>query len=53
MILFRSRMHYPDPAKQAVVDRYNQFFDENERGARADWGEIFAELIAAYVDAKK
>lgn len=51
MNLKRSRKFYREPEKQAVVDRYNEMFDEKS-GQEADWGEIFAELIEAYIKAK-
>lgn len=39
--------------KQAVVDRYNQLYDQHKgTGAVVDWGELFAELVDAYCQAE-
>lgn len=51
MTLDQSYRVYTDKAKQAVIDRYNALRLERSR-KNVDWGELFAELIAAYVKAK-
>jgi hypothetical protein len=52
MWLQRSKMKYDDPARQAVVDWYNRKFDANST-KEADWGEILAEAVHAYMTAPK
>ena len=50
LYLLRSKKEYPaHPAKQAVVDRFNAIYAENQGSAQqVDWAELFAELIDAY-----
>lgn len=52
MYIARSQKHYDDARKAAVVSRLNRFIGEHTSG-QADWGELFAELIEAYVQKTK
>lgn len=53
-ILNRSDANYADE-RQAVVDRYNAIWTENQKGKGipVDWGALFAELIHAYCSGAK
>ena len=48
MQITRSDIIYDDTRKQAVVDRLNELRDAKPYDD-VDWGELFAELIEAYM----